>query len=220
MEVDGLSILIDAGPDFRQQSLTHGIRRIDAVLITHEHFDHVGGIDDLRPYLIWNRARMPVCASPRAAEILRKRMDYIFVDGSYPGVPNLDLIEIQDSFTINRRDEDGRSVDVNCLPAFHGDLPVIGFRIEDFAYVTDASRLPDETFDRLLGLETLVLSALRFEPHPTHATIDEAVQTATRIGARKTYFIHMTHSILHARDSERLPPGIEFGYDGLEIEHD
>ena len=145
-------------------------------------------------------------------------MDYIFVDGSYPGVPNLELIEVEDEFEVGSRYGSAQRVNITCLEVFHGSLPVTGFRIGRFGYVTDASQIPESTFDRLAGVDILVMSALRFETHPTHQTIGQAIEAAQRIGARKTYFIHMTHSILHARDSARLPVGIEFGYDGLVVE--
>ena len=218
IEVAGLSILVDAGPDFRTQCLRYGIETIDAVLITHEHFDHVAGLDDLRAFLLKNRSRMPVFASPRTANVLRDRLAYIFVDGSYPGVPNLELLEVDDRFQVTGRSDPDRSVDVRCIDVLHGTLPIIGFRIGRFAYVTDASEIPRLSLDRLQGVDTLILSALRREPHSTHFTFDEAIAAARLIGARKTYFIHMTHSILHARDGKSLPEGIELGYDGLVVE--
>jgi phosphoribosyl 1,2-cyclic phosphate phosphodiesterase len=218
IEVAGLSILVDAGPDFRTQCLRYGIDRVDAVLITHEHFDHVAGLDDLRAFLLKDRSRMPVYASPRTADVLRDRLAYIFVDGSYPGVPNLQLVEVDDGFQVKGRSDAGTPVEVRCVDVFHGTLPIVGFRIGSFAYVTDASQIPESSLERLQGVDTLILSALRHEPHPTHFTFDEAVAAAHLIGARKTYFIHMTHSILHARDGQSLPKGVELGYDGLVVE--
>jgi phosphoribosyl 1,2-cyclic phosphate phosphodiesterase len=215
VELDGLSILIDAGPDLRAQCLTFGIQRIDAVLLTHEHFDHVAGLDDLRAFILRRRVPIPIFTSSRTAAILRKRMDYIFEDGSYPGVPKLDLVEVNSTFSVAGRYDQSDIVQVDCIEAFHGEMPVTGFRIGKFAYVTDVSRLPESSIRRLEGVDLLVLSALRLEPHPTHFTFDEAVAAAQRIGARKTYFVHMTHSILHGRESRRLPSGIELGYDGL-----
>jgi phosphoribosyl 1,2-cyclic phosphate phosphodiesterase len=217
VEVDGLHLLIDAGPDLRLQCLETGIKRIDAVLLTHEHFDHVAGLDDLRAFILARRAPIPVYTSGRTARILRKRMDYIFQDGSYPGVPRLSLMEVEGRFSVSSRYEDSARAEVECIEAFHGALPITGFRIDRFAYLTDVSRLPDESVERLRGVDVLVMSALRFEPHPTHFTFDEAIAAARSIGARKTYFIHMTHSILHERDNARLPAGVELGYDGLSI---
>ncbi len=218
IEVGNLSILIDASPDFRAQCLRLGIRRVDALLITHEHFDHVAGLDDLRAFHLHEPTAIPVFANARTAAVLRRRYDYIFVDGSYPGVPNLQLVEVDDMFQVRSRRGTNESVNVGCIDIFHGSLPITGFRIGDFAYLTDASRIPDSSIERLSGVDTLILSALRHEPHPTHFTFGEAIDTARLIGARKTYFIHMTHTILHARDSRSLPEGIELGYDGLIVE--
>lgn len=218
IEVGNLSILIDAGPDLRRQCLKLGIRRLDALLITHEHFDHVAGLDDLRAFHLDERTTIPVFANARTANVLRRRHDYIFVDGSYPGVPNLRLVDVDDTFQVKSRYGTNESVDVRCIDLFHGNLPITGFRIGDFAYLTDASGIPDYSIERLGGVDTLILSALRHEPHPTHFTFSEAIDAARLIGARKTYFIHMTHTILHARDNRSLPDGIELGYDGLVVE--
>lgn len=218
VEVDGLSILIDAGPDLRTQCLKYGITRIDAVLVTHEHFDHVAGIDDLRGFLLKNRAPISVFAPPRTADILRLRMDYLFVDRSYPGVPALELVEMDDSFRVQSRFDGTTSQEIHCIDVQHGDLSINGFRIGDFGYVTDASGFPDASIARLSGVDTLILSALRRRPHPTHFSFEEAIAAARQIGARKTYFIHMTHDVLHARDDETLPDGIELAYDGMVVE--
>jgi phosphoribosyl 1,2-cyclic phosphate phosphodiesterase len=218
VEVDGLSILIDAGPDLRTQCLRYGIDYIDAVLLTHEHFDHVAGIDDLRGFLLRDRSPITVFARARTAEALRSRMDYIFVDRSYPGVPRLKLEEIADDFKVMSRNGRDQGVEVEPIDILHGSLPITGFRISDFAYVSDVSEIPKASLERLRGVDTLVMSALRREPHPTHFNFDEAIKAARSIGARKTYFIHMTHTVLHARDNARLPDGIELGYDGLVVE--
>jgi len=215
VEVDGVSLLIDAGPDLRLQCLRNNINRIDAVLISHEHFDHVAGIDDLRAFLIWNRSELPLFAQPRTADAIRSRLDYIFVDGSYPGVPRLTMVDVGDRFTVHSRYGGDMQVDVERIDIMHGQLPISGFRIGAFAYLTDASAISDRSFERLQGVDTLILSALRLEAHPSHFRFDESIEAARRIGARKTYFVHMTHSILHERDNANLPEGIELGYDGL-----
>jgi phosphoribosyl 1,2-cyclic phosphate phosphodiesterase len=211
-------VLIDAGPDFRAQALRHQIRRIDAVLITHHHFDHVAGLDDLRPYLHYNKKAIPCYANAHTADVLRRKYDYIFARRRYPGVPNLQLLEVDGPFDVSSRYGEDSSVRVNPVDVRHGHLAILGFQIGGFAYLTDASYLPDDTVMRLSGIETLVLSALREEPHPTHFSIEESVEAASRVGARRTIFIHMTHSVLHARDQERLPDGCEFGYDGLSLD--
>ncbi|MFC2085740.1 MBL fold metallo-hydrolase [Bacteroidota bacterium] len=218
VEVENLSILVDAGPDFRAQCLSNGVSRIDAVLVSHEHFDHVAGLDDLRAFLLYDRSAMPIYTSARVAAALRNRLDYIFIDGSYPGIPNLELIEVEDKFEVSSRYGLDASVEVTCIDVFHGTLPITGFRIANFAYVTDVSQIPQSSIEKIRGVDTLVLSALRHETHPTHFTFEEAIAAARLIGARKTYFIHMTHSILHARDSSRLPDGFALGYDGLVLD--
>ena len=140
---------------------------------------------------------------------------YIFEDGSYPGVAKLDLHEIDDVFQVGSRYEDLAPVKVTPIEAFHGKMPILGFRIGNFAYLTDTNRIPEESFPLLEGLDVLVLDALRHEPHRTHFTIEEAINTARKIGPRHTYFTHMTHSILHAEEDAKLPDGVSLGYDGL-----
>jgi len=217
IEAAGLSILIDTCPDFRQQALREGIHRLDAVLYTHHHFDHVAGIDDLRPFFFENKRPIPCYASPLTARVLYHMFSYIFADGSYPGVPNLRLKPIEGPFEITSRYGKSTRVRVEPIDVLHGKLPMYGYRIGHFAYLTDASQLPEKSFNRLQDLDVLVLDALRKRPHPTHFSIDEAVAVAQRIGARQTYFIHMTHEVLHADIDPQLPKGINLAYDGLQF---
>jgi phosphoribosyl 1,2-cyclic phosphate phosphodiesterase len=218
IETDGLSLLIDTGPDFRQQALREGINRVDAVLFTHHHFDHIAGLDDLRPFFFGNKTPVPCFARANIAAVLRERFDYIFKDGTYPGLPRLHLCEIDAPFEVESRYDTGVSLAVTPVEVFHGDLPMYGYRIGRFAYLTDTSRIPEASFDLLHDLDVLVLDALRTEPHHTHFSFDEAVAAARRIDARQTYFIHMTHSVLHAEIDATLPEGIALGYDGLSVE--
>ena len=218
VEAGGLTILIDAGPDFRTQALREGFRRIDAVLFTHHHFDHIVGLDDLRPFFFENRRPIPCFARDNTAAVLRRMFAYIFCDGTYPGVPNLSLHEVDAPFVVESRYGTGAAVRVTPLDARHGDLPILGYRIGRFAYLTDTNYLPEATLEQLHGLDVLVLDALRHRPHKTHFTIEEAVATARRIGARQTYFVHMTHDVGHAEEDARLPDGINLGYDGLSFE--
>lgn len=217
VETDGLSLVIDTGPDFRRQALREGIRRVDAVLLTHHHFDHVVGLDDLRPFFFGNRAPIPCYARENTARVLRTMFHYIFDDGSYPGVSKLALEVVDGPFAVRSRYGTGAAVTVTPIEVFHGALPLFGYRIGRFAYLTDTNRIPEASFALLDGLDVLVLDALRHEPHATHFTIEEAVAVARRIGARQTYFIHMTHSLLHAEEEARLPEGIHLGYDGLRV---
>lgn len=218
VEAGGVHLQIDTGPDFRAQALRFGVDRIDAVLFTHHHFDHVAGIDDLRPFLFANRTPIPCYALPETAESLRRMYGYIFTDRTYPGVPHLEIRVIDGPFTVPSRHDPALGVAVDPIPGWHGSLPVAGFRIGRFAYLTDVNRLGAGAEERLAGLDVLVLDALRREPHPTHFSIAEAVETARRIGAARTAFVHMTHSVLHAEEQARLPDGMEFGYDGLVVD--
>ncbi len=213
-----LHLVIDTGPDFRRQALREDLRRVDAVLFTHHHFDHVVGLDDLRPFFFDNAAPIPCYARANTADVLRTMFQYIFCDGTYPGVPRLELHPVDGPFVVRSRYGTGTAVRVEPIDVFHGALPMFGYRIGRFAYLTDTNRIPEASLARLRGLDVLVLDALRHEPHRTHFTIEEAVAMARRIGARQTYFIHMTHSILHAEEDARLPEGVNLGYDGLSFD--
>ncbi len=215
----GMGIVIDTGPDFRYQMLREGINRIDAVLYTHHHFDHVVGVDDLRPYFFQNAVPMACYAYTRTAHELRRMFPYIFDGGvTYGAAPRLQLQEVEASFTVRSRYGGDCSLEVVPLELLHGTLHVFGYRIGRFAYITDANHIPDETYDRLQCVDVLVIDALRHAPHPRHFTIDEALAVAERIGARQTYLVHITHNVLHAEEEERLPKGVALGYDGLTFE--
>ena len=210
---------IDTGPDFRMQALRFGIRAVDALLVTHEHFDHIVGLDDLRPFFFQDRSPIPVFAQPSTASALRDMFRYVF-DRTYPGASRLDLSPIEQPFTVTSRTIPEARVTVTPIPAQHGTFPVLGFRIGAFAYLTDVNVIPESSLALLEGVDTFVLDGLRRDPHPSHFTLDEATETAQRIGARDTVFVHMTHSILHAEDDAMLPEGIRLGYDGLVLSVD
>jgi phosphoribosyl 1,2-cyclic phosphate phosphodiesterase len=207
---------IDVGPDFRRQALDHHVSRVDAVLITHHHFDHVAGLDDLRPYFFDNRSPIPLFAADNTAEVLERAMPYLFLEGSYPGAPHLRLNRVTGPFSVASR-YISAAVDVEPIHAFHGGMPVLGFRIGRFAYLTDVSTVPAEQIARLADLDVLVLDALRRRHHPTHLSLDQAVAMARRVGARQTYFVHMTHDVLHAEEDPLLPDGIALAHDGLRV---
>ena len=213
-----LHLQVDAGPDFRQQALRAGIAAVDAVLVTHEHFDHVMGLDDLRPLFFWNRAAVPVWALSRTTDALAGIYAYIFRDGSYPGVSKLELRDVGDGpFEVQSRDpESAARATVTPLPGFHGDLPVLGFRVGRLAYLTDVSRLPPATLAALDGVDTLVLDGLRPEPHPTHFSFDQAAAVGAAVGARDTVLVHVGHEVRHA--DVALPPGVRLGHDGLTLD--
>lgn len=215
VEAGNVGIVIDTGPDFRQQALRENISRVDAVLFSHAHFDHVAGVDDLRPFLFENSNSIPCYSHPGTAEVLRNMFGYIFADRTYPGVANLSLIPVDGPFNIQSRSNEDHAVRIIPIDVYHGKLPIYGYRIGRFAYLTDTSHIPEHSYDQLKDLDVLVLDALRHEPHPTHLTIADAIGIARDIGARQTYFTHLTHTVLHAEEEERLPEGIALGYDGL-----
>jgi len=211
---DDATILIDCGPDFREQRLRTGsFEKIDGVLVTHEHYDHVGGLDDLRPFCRFGE--VPVFLDAYTASHLRVRMPYCFMEHKYPGVPQISLHEVKDgdTFYIN-------STEIVPILVMHGKLPILGYRIgRRLAYITDMLTMPDESYDCLHHLDVLVVNALRIKEHPTHQNLAQAIETAQRIGARETYFIHMSHQAgLHADIEKSLPDHIHLAYDGLTVE--
>ena len=205
---------VDTGPDFRRQALRFGVRTVDALLVTHEHFDHVVGLDDLRPFFFRDASPIPVYAQPSTAEALRQMFRYVF-DRTYPGASRLDLHPVTGAFAVASRADGRARVAVTPVPAEHGSFPVLGFRIGAFAYLTDVNAIPASSLALLDGVDTLVLDGLRRDEHPTHFTFDQATDVARRVGARDTVFVHMTHSVLHAEDDATLPAGVRLGYDGL-----
>lgn len=206
---------IDTGPDFRMQALRFGVAVVDALLVTHEHFDHIVGLDDLRPFFFQDPSPIPVFAQPSTADALRAMFRYVF-ERTYPGSSRLDLHEVAEApFTVASRTMPEAQVRVTPIPAKHGAIPVLGFRIGAFAYLTDVNAIPEASLRQLDGVDTLVLDGLRRTPHPTHFTFDDAIATARRVGARDTVFVHMTHSVLHTEDDATLPEGIRLGFDGL-----
>ena len=208
----GATVLVDTSTDLRQQALTERLPRIDAVLYTHAHADHIFGLDDIRMFNWVLGGPMPVYGSPNTLAALRRTFWYVFEDvEAGGGKPLVDLHEVEAPFELL-----GRTV--TPVPLHHGTLPILGYRIGPFAYLTDVSAIPEPSYALLRGLDVLVLSALRHRPHPTHFHLARAIEEARKIGAARTLFTHIAHEVSHAAVARELPAGIELAYDGLRLE--
>lgn len=212
LQTEESSVVIDVGPEFRIQSIRSNIRHIDLVLITHEHMDHIAGLDDLRSYNYAQQGPIPLLSSQQVIDSIKTRFDYMFGENKYPGSTSLDMELIDDTQSF-------KDLTITPLPYNHGHIDVLGFRVNDFSYMTDVKEVPDSTKEKIKGSKVLVLSGLRWGPeHPTHLTIPEAVEIANEIGAPKTYLIHMNSYVNHAESNKKLPKHVRLAYDQLEIE--
>lgn len=209
--INDKNILIDTAPDLRQQALRYGFKRIDAVLYTHDHADHIHGIDELRSFNFLQWSAIPIYAGRKVIERIKKSFMYIFeeqLEGG--GKPVITLHEIDSSF-------EAAGTRIEPLPVWHGSQKIFGYKIGEFAYISDVSKIPDETITLIKKIKVVVLDALREKEHSTHMNFSQAIETAKLIGAKRTFFTHMGHSVDHASTSAKLPPGMELAYDGLEI---
>jgi len=205
-------VLIDTSPDLRQQALAHGVERIDAVLYTHAHADHVLGLDDLRIYSLRQKHDIPLYGSAETLGALRRTFWYAFE--SEPSVatrPRVQLVQVGERFDLW-----GHAFEA--IPVQHDRATITGYRLGAFAYLTDVSRIPEDSRARLRGLDVLVLNALRRRPHPAHFTVEEAVAEAQKLGARRTYLTHMSDDLEHAATEAALPAAVRLAYDGLTLE--
>lgn len=212
VETGGRRLLIDCGPDLRAQLLGVGSPDLDALLVTHTHYDHVGGIDDMRPYC--NRGRhFPVYCRHDVADDLRRRVPYCFAEHPYPGVPSFDLriVDPDRPFSVG-------GLTVVPLPVMHYRLPIIGFLIGPLAYITDCKEMPPSTLTLLEGVDTLVINALRREPHLSHMNLDDALSVISEVRPRQAYLTHLSHDMgLHAMVEPTLPKGVAIAFDGLSV---
>ena len=212
LEWESLTLLIDCGPDFRQQLLRTNCSRIDAVLFTHEHSDHTAGLDDLRPFF-FRQGDIPIYAEKRVIEALKIRFNYIFKkENKYPGVLNFNVNNIYNKpFLVSK-------IKIIPIQVFHNKLPVFGFRIFDFAYITDAKTIPDDEIKKLTGLNVLVINALRQKPHLSHFNLEEALNFIKLLNPKKTYLTHISHHLgFHDEVEQSLPENVFLAYDNLKI---
>jgi phosphoribosyl 1,2-cyclic phosphate phosphodiesterase len=206
------TFVIDTGPDFRQQMLRERTQKLDFVLFTHSHKDHTAGLDDVRAFNFKQRADMPLYGDAGVLKHLKSDFYYAFLEKKYPGAPNLQLNEINDApFKVN-------GLEVTPLPVTHLHMPVLGFRVGGFSYITDANFIPEETHQKLKGTKVLVLNALQIENHISHFNLEQAIEVAAQVGADKTYFTHISHKLgLHKSISANLPENVALAYDGLTV---
>ena len=210
----GHHVVIDTGPDFRQQMLRAAPDHLDAVLLTHEHNDHIIGLDDVRPFNFRQGGNLPVYGLPRVVEEVRRRFAYVFAEQRYPGAPMIELHQVEADQPIVIGDRT-----IMPLSVMHGSLPILGYRTGDFAYLTDVKTLPASTIARLRGLHTLVVNALHHRPHHSHLNLAEALELIKVIRPEQAFLTHVSHSMgRHAEVAETLPPGVHLAYDGLKIE--
>ena len=213
IEYDGRSVIIDTTPDFRQQAIRENIRRLDAVLYTHAHADHLLGIDDLRPLSFRHKPnRLPLYAHPQAAEFIRSMFRYIFdADYKFGGLPQVELRPMEDTVELfGARFEP--------IVLIHGEAEIYGYRFGSAAYLTDHSHIPESSLSKLDGLDVLFLDALRYKPHPTHSTVGDSLETVARLRPQRAFFTHICHDLPHEATNARLPGNVELSYDGMKLE--
>lgn len=214
-ETESVTLLFDAGPDFRQQMLREKVNRLDSIILTHEHKDHIGGLDDVRAFNYKSQSAIDIYSEDRVQKALRKEYSYVFSEIQYPGVPKMRLNPIPEhGFTI-------KGLEIIPVRVFHYHLPVYGFRIGNFAYITDANYIPEESKEKLFGVKYLVINALRKEKHISHFSLREALDFIREISPKKAFITHISHQMgHHAEVSTELPVGTVLAYDGLKVECD
>ncbi len=216
---NGLSVLIDAGPDFRYQMLRSKTNHLDAILLTHEHKDHTGGLDDIRALNYFNKKPFPIYCEERVLESLKNEFAYAFEENPYPGVPQFNVQIIKNApFKIKSAINETNDCTIIPIRAFHYKLPVLGFRIGDIAYITDASQIPVNEFEKLKNLSVMVVNTVRREKHISHFSLSEALEVIDKVGAKRSYLTHLSHQIgLHTDLQSVLPKKVYAAYDGLTV---
>ncbi len=211
---EGKSLLIDIGPDFRQQMLSNSMSGVDAVLLTHQHADHTAGIDDIRPVNFLQGKPIPFYGTRQVLDDLIRRFDYIFGPNEYPGIPQIDLTEISafGKFYV-------QGIEIEAIPVLHGTLPVTGFKIGSLAYITDAKSISDEVVESLRGIDCLVINALHHKDHHSHLNLVQSLAYIKKIQPRRSYLVHLSHHMgLYATVNADLPTGVSLAYDGLRVD--
>jgi phosphoribosyl 1,2-cyclic phosphate phosphodiesterase len=214
VQYSGRSILIDSTPDFREQAIREKIIRLDAVLYTHAHADHILGLDDLRPVSFRHENKLPLYASPDTADAIRTVFKYIFdADYKFGGIARVEMNMLTDSVDLF-------GVRFTKIKVIHGDTEIDGFRFGSAAYLTDFSEIPPASFDQLHGLDILFLDALRHRPHPTHSSVQNSLKIVERLRPKRTFFTHISHDLPHAETNKLLPQNVQLAYDGLKLDFD
>lgn len=213
IEYESFNLIVDTGPDFRYQMLRKNVQHLDAVLFTHEHKDHIAGLDDIRAFNYKQQSSLPIYATERVIQALKREFHYIFSEHTYPGIPQVHLHEINNNpFMIAEK------IEIIPIEVMHFKLPVLGYRIGDFTYITDAKTVSDTELEKIKGTKVLVINALQREKHISHFTLSEAIEFARLVGAEQTYLTHISHRLgTHAEISNELPSGIQLAYDGLKL---
>ncbi len=213
LEHEGKSVVIDTGPDFRMQMLRESINRLDAVVYTHEHKDHTAGLDDIRPFNFMQQTDIPLFGTPQVLDQIKTEFSYIFAANKYPGIPRVLINEI------GNQPFDVLGMPFSPIQVMHHKLPVFGFRIKDFTYITDANYIAPEEIEKIKGTRILVVNALQIKPHISHFTLKEALAFIDEIGPEMAYLTHTSHRMgMHQRVQEGLPENVELAFDGLKIE--